>query len=294
MYNIIFIAGSTCKTRWNNIRDNYRKWLKKTETKSGQKKTNVKLYKYYEQLHFLKKYFNERPTVQSVEPEKENSDSETNEPGNTVSISPDIPIVASNEASIPSPSNVSTPSPQCVRTPTPSPSHVSTASPLYVRTPTPSPSHVSTPSPPSLSSPSTTSTLRKRKGSTKCTPKPSSASSLMEYVLQKNQEKAERVEHPVDAFINSIAPTLKNLNQYYLNLAKTEIFTTVQKYEMKMMTEENVPLYPRDIATEPTNTNLTSQSILDSTGLANIVDPTQSYLQHSDVQQFVMNYTINE
>lgn len=77
MYNIIFIAGSTCKTRWNNIRDNYRKLLKKTETKSEQNKTNVKLYKYYEQLHFLKKYFFERPTVQSVEPEKENSDSET-------------------------------------------------------------------------------------------------------------------------------------------------------------------------------------------------------------------------
>lgn len=37
-----------------------------------------------------------------------------------------------------------------------------------------------------------------------------------------------------------------------------------------------------------------SQFILDSTGLANIVDPTQSYLQHSDVQQFVMNYTVNE
>ncbi|CAF4947741.1 unnamed protein product [Pieris macdunnoughi] len=86
-------SGSTCKTRWNNIRDNYRKSLKKTETKSGQKKTNVKLYKYYEQLHFLKKYFNERPTVQSVEPEKENSDSETNEPRNTVSISPDIPAI---------------------------------------------------------------------------------------------------------------------------------------------------------------------------------------------------------
>lgn len=172
MYNIIFIAGLTCKTRWNNIRDNYRKSLKKTETKSGQKKTNVKLYKYYEQLHFLKKYFNERLTVQSVEPEKENSDSETNEPRNTVSISPDIPIVASNEASIPSPSYVSTPSPQCVRTPTRSPSHIST------------------PSPPSLSSPSTTSTLRKRKGSTKCTPKPSSASSLMEYVLQKKSRKS--------------------------------------------------------------------------------------------------------
>lgn len=256
MYNIIFIAGSTCKTRWNNIRDNYRKLLKKTETKSEQNKTNVKLYKYYEQLHFLKEYFFERPTVQSVEPEKVNSDSETNESRNTVSISPDIPIVASNEASIPSPSYVSTPSPQCVRSPTPSPSHVSTASPLYVRTPTPSPSHVSTPSPPSLSSPSTTSTLRKRKGSTKCTPKPSSASSLMEYVLQKNQDKAERVEHPVDAFLNGIAPTLKNLNQYYLNLARTEIFTTVQKYEMKMMTEQNVPLYPRDIATELTNRNL--------------------------------------
>lgn len=59
--------------------------------------------------------------------------------------------------------------------------------------------------------------------------------------FKKNQEKAERVEHPVDAFLNGIAPTLKNLNQYSLNLAKIEIFTTVQKYEMMMMTEQNVP-----------------------------------------------------
>lgn len=44
------------------------------------------------------------------------------------------------------------------------------------------------------------------------------------------------ITHPVDAFLASIGATLKILNPYYLNLAKTEIFNIVQKYEMQMIT----------------------------------------------------------
>ncbi|XP_014255072.1 uncharacterized protein LOC106669821 [Cimex lectularius] len=47
--------GPSCKSRWSNIRDNFRKSLKKTA--SGQKAKNVKIYKYSEQLGFLTKYF---------------------------------------------------------------------------------------------------------------------------------------------------------------------------------------------------------------------------------------------
>lgn len=44
-------------------------------------------------------------------------------------------------------------------------------------------------------------------------------------------------ERAVDAFLAGIAPTLKSLDAYNLNLAKSEIFGIVQKYEMKVILE---------------------------------------------------------
>lgn len=43
----------------------------------------------------------------------------------------------------------------------------------------------------------------------------------------------------VDAFLAGVAPTLKTLSPYYLHVAKSEIFGTVQKYEMKMFMEQH-------------------------------------------------------
>lgn len=45
--------------------------------------------------------------------------------------------------------------------------------------------------------------------------------------------------HPVDAFLAGLAPPLKALNPFYLNLAKSELFATVQKYEMKMLEQQH-------------------------------------------------------
>ena len=42
----VYVSGPSCKTRWGNIRDNFRKSLKKTTTVSGQNAKNIKLYKY--------------------------------------------------------------------------------------------------------------------------------------------------------------------------------------------------------------------------------------------------------
>ncbi|XP_030767181.1 uncharacterized protein LOC115890955 [Sitophilus oryzae] len=53
---------SVCKTRWANIRDNFRKSLNKQKTKSRQQ-----AYKYSEQLSFLKKFFEERETKTNIE-----------------------------------------------------------------------------------------------------------------------------------------------------------------------------------------------------------------------------------
>lgn len=58
---------------------------------------------------------------------------------------------------------------------------------------------------------------------------------LTELLINKNENK--NVD-PIDAFLASLAPTLKSFSPYYLNVAKTEIFSTVQKYELKMLMEQ--------------------------------------------------------
>ncbi|KAF5274914.1 hypothetical protein FQR65_LT16837 [Abscondita terminalis] len=67
----------------------------------------------------------------------------------------------------------------------------------------------------------------------------SASSQLMEYLLQRKSEPSNssvRKVDSVDAFLTGIGSTLKTLSPYYLNLAKSEIFQTVQKYELQMIT----------------------------------------------------------
>jgi len=58
---ITLFKGKICKNRWNNIRDNYRKSIKKTT--SGQAFKKMKKYKYDDQLQFLKPHLQERNTL---------------------------------------------------------------------------------------------------------------------------------------------------------------------------------------------------------------------------------------
>lgn len=62
---------------------------------------------------------------------------------------------------------------------------------------------------------------------------------LIEYLISKQNQSNSKSPHPVDAFLASIGPTLKSLSPYYLNVAKSEIFATVQKYEMEMITNQH-------------------------------------------------------
>lgn len=63
---------------------------------------------------------------------------------------------------------------------------------------------------------------------------------VRKYIVNKNSQLpvTHKSIHPVDAFLAGIAPTLKTLTPYFLNLAKSEIFTTVQEYEMAMLTQQ--------------------------------------------------------
>lgn len=51
MFSQRYLSGSTYRSGWHNIRDQYRKSLKKFHT-SGQGAKNIKPYKYTEQLSF--------------------------------------------------------------------------------------------------------------------------------------------------------------------------------------------------------------------------------------------------
>jgi hypothetical protein len=64
---------------------------------------------------------------------------------------------------------------------------------------------------------------------------------LLEYLISEAQNAAttSSAPHPVDAFLAGVAPTLKIRSPYYLNLAKSEIFASVLKYEMKMLMEQH-------------------------------------------------------
>ena len=65
----------------------------------------------------------------------------------------------------------------------------------------------------------------------------------MVYFISSRNSQAS--QHPIDAFLTGIAPTLKTLNPYLLNLAKSEIFSTVQKYEIKCL-ESNIHIKEKE------------------------------------------------
>jgi len=52
----------------------------------------------------------------------------------------------------------------------------------------------------------------------------------MKYIIANNKKQTD-FQHPIDAFLESLAPSLKNLPPYYQHLAKGKIFSVVQEIE---------------------------------------------------------------
>ncbi|XP_053995492.1 uncharacterized protein LOC128885458 [Hylaeus anthracinus] len=203
---------SVCKARWNNIRDNYRRSLKKIMTKSGKSGKKVKVYKYSQQLSFLNQQFDQRETKDSIESQEKDQTLTEEER--------DIPEECKKEESQEENEYVV---------------HNDEAE-LNVALHMNNDSH-------NLSCTSDTFEISrrpiKRKAKTRniATPQQTATSKLVDYFIKQKQNSI--LQHPVDAFLAGIAPTLKALPPYYLHLAKSEIFSAVQKYEMKMLTKQH-------------------------------------------------------
>jgi hypothetical protein len=70
---MLIVTVVSCKRRWVNIRDQFKKSLNRRKTKSGQEaNTNVNKYKYEEVLHFFMPHIHERSTISSIEQPSEN------------------------------------------------------------------------------------------------------------------------------------------------------------------------------------------------------------------------------
>ncbi|XP_014260382.1 uncharacterized protein LOC106673010 isoform X1 [Cimex lectularius] len=203
----INVDGSQCKSRWNNIRDNFKKSWGKRKTKSGQAAKKSKPYRFENQLQFLLEFMEERETKGNIglHPDSENgefnddNEEETRLTNNIVS-----PPQSSNQPS----------SPPFEEHPTTSNDIPSTSAACFAR-PTPVTGRKKTPQ------------------------HETAASALMKYVIENNEGKKNTptvtLDNPIDCFLFGISATMKSMPPYLQHLAKSEIFSTVQKYELQML-----------------------------------------------------------
>uniref|UniRef100_A0A2S2QF04 MADF domain-containing protein n=1 Tax=Sipha flava TaxID=143950 RepID=A0A2S2QF04_9HEMI len=63
-------------------------------------------------------------------------------------------------------------------------------------------------------------------------------SSIDDKVTNEEYSRNCEPQHPVDAFLSSIAPVLKKLTPCYWHYAKSEIFASVQNYELKVIMDQ--------------------------------------------------------
>jgi hypothetical protein len=60
------------------------------------------------------------------------------------------------------------------------------------------------------------------------------SSAWMKYIIENNKKQND-YKHPIDAILEGLAPTLKNLPPYYQHLAKGKIFSVVQELEAQAL-----------------------------------------------------------
>lgn len=90
---------------------------------------------------------------------------------------------------------------------------------------------------------------------------------LIGYIMSREQKESCTTQHPVDAFLAGIAPTLKDLTPYYQNLSKSEIFAVVQKYEMKMFMDQHTNQGQSNLMVDEVTTVITEVAPHDLSGL---------------------------
>lgn len=212
-----------CKQRWTNIRDQYKKCLKSQKTSTGQAAKKIKLYKFFEQLQFLNGVDEDRDKIENFVERSEIMPS----------LPSDITQSMSNDSDINQESN-SQSHKDIIASPSLTSFALSPAAPLSSATN----EQGEPPSDLPIQEPQRNPRLKKNMSA----PVPESASAtLMKYVLMNRNKNTEIIEkeerHPIDAFLQGLAPTLKSFSPYLQHLAKGQIFQVIHNLELQQLTE---------------------------------------------------------
>lgn len=94
--------------------------------------------------------------------------------------------------------------------------------------------------------------------------KETASSTLMKYLLEnKKSTESNSQKDPIDSFLMGIAATMKSLDPYHANLAKTKIFNPVQEVEMQQImhnqTSQNFYVWTPPLAPQVTETREDTQ-----------------------------------
>jgi len=98
------------------------------------------------------------------------------------------------------------------------------------------------------------------KGGGKKNDKETASAVMMKYLLDKKskEENETTLKHHVDTFLTGIASTIKALDPYRANIAKTRIFSIVQELEMDQIMNDQRQVYTptSQIPVTQNNTNM--------------------------------------
>lgn len=228
---LLFVVP-VCKARWNNIRDNFRKSLKKRMAQDEEKVTQSKKYKYEDQLEFLMPFIKIRDTddildsfvgantsvatdplanIKHDPEESDDSDIEYSEGTDQEDQDQDeVTVTKSKQSSQFGKILISS---NCIE-----------ENGLI--------NNVS-------KEPVSLEINKKRKADDedllKYDNSETTSINLVKYLLEQNEKTNQQSTHPVDAFLAGLAPTLKSLSPYHLNIAKSKIFNVVQELEMNQI-----------------------------------------------------------
>ncbi|CAG4964384.1 unnamed protein product [Colias eurytheme] len=193
-------SGAICKTRWANIRDTYRKTLKKSTTTSGQSAKKIKVYKFHDQLQFLKPFLNERQTIETIETD--------------ISEECDNELLGDQEST-----EIMEPRATTSRsTSLPSPESSQSASSVHLQPPK----------------------KARRTFSKSCSQPTAAAVVMEQLIKSNNSIEESFKNPVDAFLLGAIAPILKSLPRYELALAKSELFGIAQKYELQSITVPTV------------------------------------------------------
>lgn len=205
----LFLAA-VCKKTWTNLRDSFRRALKKKrETKSGQPALKIKKWKFEDEMSFLLPFIQERDTCSNL---KDVSEDELNE--DEYNDKNDDRDDRNDKADYKD-DNVDEKE-----------SHIEDEKKKKQK---------------EINKKIITK-MTKDKGNRYQTQPEVASAVVMKYLLDKKIAKAQitPIQQPsaIDMFFSSIAATVKTFSPYYQNIAKSQIFSIITNLEMKQIMQE--------------------------------------------------------